>query len=62
MAEPAVKLIRAEEVAEMLSVSKGRVYQMAQGGEIPSIRIGTCLRFDPGDVLEYIRAQKRERR
>jgi excisionase family DNA binding protein len=56
------ELLRAEDVAKALSVSKGTVYQMAQGGEIPSIRIGTCLRFDPADVLEFVRACRRERR
>lgn len=62
MAEPAVKLIKPRDVAKMLSVGMTQVYRLAKDREIPSVTIGKSIRFDPADVLEYIRAQRRERK
>ena len=65
MAEPAkvmLQLLKPQEVARMLAVSIPRVYQLADEGKIASYKLGKSVRFDPGDVLEYIRAQRRERK
>ena len=51
--------LTAEEVAEMLRVSKNSVYRLAQSGELASYRVGRKLRFTLRDVEEYI--QKRTR-
>ena len=48
--------LTAEEVAEMLRVSKNSVYRLAQTGELPSYRVGRKLRFTLRDIEAYTRA------
>ena len=43
-------LMKAEEVAGMLSLSRAQVFQLARRGVIPSIRIGRSVRF-PAEAL-----------
>jgi len=44
--EPAVEplLVRVEEAARILSLSRSTIYEMIDAGEIPSIRRGTARR------------------
>ena len=56
------KLIRPEEVAAILRLSKPRIYQLAEGGIIPSVKIGKSTRFLREDVFEFIRLNRREKR
>ena len=56
------ELLRPRDVAKMLALSSVRVYQLAQTQEIPSIKIGKSIRFDPRDVAEFVRSCRRERR
>ena len=56
------KLIRPEEVAAILRLSKPRIYQLAEGGIIPSVKIGKSTRFLREDVFEFIRMNRREKR
>jgi excisionase family DNA binding protein len=39
------ELLRVEEVAAYLEVSKGLVYEMARRGELPTVRLGRLLRI-----------------
>lgn len=55
-------LLRPQDVAKTLSLSVPRIYQLAAEGEIASIKMGKSLRFDPEDVMAYIRSHRRERR
>ena len=48
--------LTAEEVAEMLRVSKNSVYRLAQSGELPSYRVGRKLRFALRDIEAYTQA------
>lgn len=48
--------LTAEEVAEMLRVSKNSVYRLAQSGELASYRVGRKLRFTSRDVEAYTRS------
>lgn len=41
------KLLRIEEVAEILGVSRARCYELARKGLLPAIRLGRRLRVDP---------------
>ena len=59
---PGIRLLRAEQVAEMLGCSKWFVYALAQDGKLPSINIGRAVRFDPKDVMEFVNQHRRERR
>ena len=54
--------LTAEEVAEMLRVSKNSVYRLAQSGELASCRVGRKLRFTLRDVEAYTRPGMRSRK
>jgi excisionase family DNA binding protein len=41
------RALTADELGEMLAVSKITIFKQAKAGRIPSFRIGTCVRFDP---------------
>ena len=47
--------LRAGELAELLAVSKITVFKLARAGRIPSFRVGTCVRFDPRQVANWLR-------
>jgi excisionase family DNA binding protein len=49
------RALTANELAEMLSVSKITIFKQAKVGRIPSFRIGTCVRFDPRSVAQWLR-------
>jgi excisionase family DNA binding protein len=49
------RALNAEEVAEILNVSKVTIFKQAKAGRIPSFRIGTCVRFDPKAVARWLR-------
>jgi excisionase family DNA binding protein len=41
-------------VSALLNLSISCVYKKAENGEIPSVKIGTALRFSSKDIYEYI--------
>ena len=45
----------AADVANYLRVSRSWVYQRAEAGELPCLRMGGLLRFDPETVRAYAR-------
>jgi excisionase family DNA binding protein len=45
----------AEKLAKLLGVSKITIFKQAKAGRIPSFRIGTCVRFDPKAVANWLR-------
>ena len=47
-------LLRPEDVAEALAVSKVTVYRLARSGELASIRIRGQVRFRPEAVEDYL--------
>jgi excisionase family DNA binding protein len=49
------RALTANELAEMLTVSKITVFKQAKAGRIPSFRVGTCVRFDPRSVAQWLR-------
>ena len=48
--------LTAEELSQMLNVSKITVFKQAKAGRIPPFRIGTCVRFDPRAVAQWLRS------
>lgn len=48
-------LINAAAVAERLGVSRFRVYELARGGDLPCVRLGRSMRFDPNAIESFIR-------
>jgi excisionase family DNA binding protein len=49
------RALTANELAEMLTVSKITIFKQAKAGRIPSFCIGTCVRFDPRSVAQWLR-------
>jgi len=49
------RALTANELASMLTVSRITIFKQAKGGRIPSFRIGTCVRFDPKTVAQWLR-------
>ena len=47
--------LTAAELAQLLAVSRITVFKMAKAGRIPCFRIGTCVRFDPRAVAQWLR-------
>ncbi len=43
----------ANDVAKFLKASRSWVYQRAESGLLPSLRIGGLLRFDPEAIRSY---------
>lgn len=48
------KLLRAVEVAEILSISRAFAYRLMQQGQIRTIAIGTARRVRPEDLRSFI--------
>jgi excisionase family DNA binding protein len=44
----------AEELAELLSLKKTTIYDMARSGRLPSLRIGSNVRFDPATTAAWL--------
>ena len=49
------RALTANELAEILTVSRITIFKQAKAGRIPSFRIGTCVRFDPRAVAQWLR-------
>ena len=53
-ADAPAKMLRVHEVAEILSVTKARVYELARLELLPVIRLGRQIRFDPRALQVFI--------
>lgn len=45
------------EVAALLRLSGSAVYPLAATNRIPSFKIGAAVRFDPGDVANWLKSK-----
>ena len=57
MADPDVQLLKPNEVARRLGVSRSWVYEAARAGRIPCVRLGGVdgpVRFVPADVDRWL--------
>ena len=48
------RLLKPDQVAEILQVSKAFAYALLKRGEIPAVRIGTLVRVRREDLGKYI--------
>ena len=53
-------LYRPTEAAEVLSVSRSTIYELLASGELPSLRLGGCLRVPADALKEWIRRRVAE--
>ena len=49
-----IKLLTAEEIAELLHIIRSFAYKLIRNGEIPSIQIGKSVRVRQQDLETYI--------
>jgi len=55
-----MKLVRVKEISELLMIKPSTLYQWAELGQIPCLKLNGCLRFDLDEVLQWIKDCKRE--
>jgi excisionase family DNA binding protein len=48
------KYYTAKEIATTLAVTPMTIYRMAERGELKAIRVGKSIRFDAGDVDNFL--------
>ena len=48
------KLLKADEIADILKISLAKAYTMLQRGELPTVRIGRLVRVRQSDLEKYI--------
>ncbi len=49
-------LLRVEEAAEALGLSRSKVYDLIARGEIPSVRVGTSVRVNSRALDAWLKA------
>ena len=49
------ELLTAEELAALLNVSEKTIYRWSKFGSLPSMRLGTLVRFEPAAVSVWLR-------
>ena len=57
-AEPATLLLKPAEAAKRLQIGERTLWRLTDAGEIPCIRIGRSVRYDPADLRAWINAKK----
>jgi putative molybdopterin biosynthesis protein len=53
------RLLKPDEVAEILQVSKAFAYVLLKRGEIPALRIGNLVRVRREDLNKYIHGKSK---
>lgn len=53
-------LLKGNDVARMLNISRAFAYQLMRQGEIPTVRIGNAVRVRREDLLAHIDQNRRD--
>ena len=48
------KLLKAQDVADLLNVSRSFAYTLMQSGQLPTVQLGRAVRVRPEDLEEFI--------
>ena len=51
-----MKLLRIDDVAELLDVSRARAYELVREGLLPVVRLGRQVRVDPNKLEAWLDA------
>ena len=51
-------LLKGNDVAQILNISRSKAYQLMQRGEIPTVKIGHSVRVEPKDLQNFILENK----
>ena len=57
--EPPRTLVDVKEMARILTVPTSWLYERTRRGTIPCLRCGKYIRFDPDEVLAFLRRGER---
>ena len=49
-----LRLLKSDEVANILKISRAMAYKLMQRGEIPTVRIGSSVRVRVEDLEKYV--------
>jgi excisionase family DNA binding protein len=49
-----------EELAEVLTISRKTLYKQAKRGNLPSFRIGSCVRVPGKGLADYLRGKMKK--
>lgn len=52
------KLLRVDQVAEVLNISQSMVYKLVENGSLPHLRIGRAIRVVEAELEAWIEEQK----
>jgi excisionase family DNA binding protein len=52
-------ILTTKELSEILKIKPKTLYQWAELGQIPCMKINGCLRFDLDDILKWIKNFKK---
>jgi excisionase family DNA binding protein len=55
-----MKLLGVKEISEMLNVKPSTLYQWAELGQIPCVKLNGALRFDMEDINQWINSCKKQ--
>ena len=55
-----MKLIGVKELSGIINVKPSTLYQWAELGQIPCLKLNGCLRFDLDEILAWLKDCKRE--
>ena len=55
------KLISVRELAEVVGLSENTIYSLTASGDLPHLRFGAAIRFDPVDVEAWARDEARRK-
>lgn len=50
-------LLRVSETAKIIGLGKSKTYDLIAKGELPSVRIGKCVRVPVASLKEWVDAQ-----
>ncbi|MGE4104960.1 MAG: helix-turn-helix domain-containing protein [Pirellulales bacterium] len=51
-------LLTVRDAAKALNLCERKIWSLVAGGELPTVRIGRAVRFDPADLRQWIEAHK----
>ncbi len=52
------RLLSRREACDYLSISPRKLDQLTADGDLPRVKIGSCVRFEQADLDAFIAAQK----
>jgi excisionase family DNA binding protein len=56
-----MRLLRIEEIAQRLAISRSMAWKLIALGRLRSVRIGRAVRVRPQDLEDYVASASRER-